>query len=252
MGEVRLEVERSFAVLSLAAPERRNALTAEMAEELIAACDKIDADPQIGAVVVRGDGPTFCAGAHRDLLKRAAVDPTSGVAFDEVGLVYESFIRVGHLRPPTVAAITGAAVGAGLNLALATDLRIVAHDAILMPGFQRLGAHPGGGHFVLLSRVAGREATAALGLFGQRIDGTRAERLGLAWEALAEADVDDRARELALLAAGDADLARRTAHTFRLETGPPGISWEAGVQAERATQMWSFSRNRIGGSAGSS
>lgn len=238
-------------MLSLAAPDRRNALTPEMAEEVVAACDQIDAEPEVGAVVVRGDGPTFCAGAHRDLLERAASDPASGAAFDEVGIIYEAFIRVGHLRPPTVAAIRGAAVGAGLNLALATDLRIVARDAILMSGFQRLGAHPGGGHFVLLSRVAGREATAALGLFGQRVDGDRAQRLGLAWEALADADVDDRARELALQAAGDADLARRTAHNFRLETGPPDISWEVGVQAERATQMWSFQRNRIGGTAGS-
>ena len=94
----------------------------------------------------------------------------------------------------------GAAVGAGLNLALATDLRIVSRTARLLPGFAQIGIHPGGGHFTLLNRVAGREAAAALGLFGEEVDGDRAVALGLAWAAYDDGDVQDRA--LALAGAG--------------------------------------------------
>lgn len=246
MSDIRVEIDQAVAVLTLAAPDRRNALTAGMARELIDACGGIDADASVGAVVVRAEGRAFCAGAHRELLATVARSPASDDAFRDVGLIYEAFVRVGHLRPPTVAAIRGAAVGAGLNLALATDLRIIARDAVLNPGFLRLGAHPGGGNFVLLSRVAGREATAAMGLFGQHVTGEEAQRRGIAWEALDADEVEDRAIELAHVAAADPELARRTARTFRLETGPPGTSWEVGVQAEQATQMWSFQRNRIG------
>ena len=66
--------------------------------------------------------------------------------------------RVGELAPPTIAAIRGGAVGAGLNLALATDLRVVAEDAALLSGFIPIGLHPGGGHTALLGRLGSREA----------------------------------------------------------------------------------------------
>ena len=99
---------------------------------------------------------------------------------------------------PTIAAVLGAAVGAGINLMLATDLRIVAEDARLISGFLRIGLHPGGGHFGLLAGRAGAEAAAAAGIFGEEISGVRAVQLGLAWEALPAEQVEQRAAELAL------------------------------------------------------
>jgi enoyl-CoA hydratase len=229
MAEVRVEIDGHVAILSLDAPDRRNALTPAMAAELIAACEELDANPDVGAVVVRGEGGYFCAGAHRDTLAN-------------VGAVYDSFVRVGQLEAPTVAAVRGGAVGAGANLALATDLRVVAEDARLTAGFLRIGLHPGGGFFTLALRGAGREAAAALGLFGETIDGRRAAALGLAWDAVPDGTVDDRARELARIAGSDPALARRTARTFRLELGPPTVPWAAALEAERAAQMWSLRR----------
>lgn len=91
--------------------------------------------------------------------------------------VYGSFARVGELEVPTVAAVRGAAVGAGTNLFMAADLRIVADDARLLAGFLRIGIHPGGGFFTLAGRLAGREAAAALGLFSQAIGMTQEYRL---------------------------------------------------------------------------
>ncbi len=242
MGEIRLERDGNVAVLTLSAPERRNAFVPSMVDDLISACEEIDADSGLGAVVIRAEGASFCAGAHRETLARAGQDPTRDDNYKLLGQTYRAFVRVGELAPPTVAAIRGAAVGAGVNLALATDLRVMAHDARLITGFGRIGIHPGGGHFALLGRLAGREAVAALGLFGLEVDGRRAVQLGLAWESLPEAEVEPRALELAHQAGADPELARHTARSMRLELGPPALSWPAALEVERAIQMWSLRR----------
>ena len=244
MSEVRLEREGTVAVVTLNAPERRNALTPSMVEELVAACAAIDADPGVGAVVIQAEGAGFCAGAHRESLEAAGADPARDDHYQGLGRTYRAFARVGELLPPTVAAVRGAAVGAGVNLALATDLRVMAHDARLITGFARIGIHPGGGHFALLGRLVGREAAAALGLFGIEIDGRRAAEIGLAWESLPEAEVEPRALELARQAGADPELARATARSMRLELGPPALGWQAALELEKAPQMWSLRRRR--------
>lgn len=244
MAEIRLEHDGPVAVLTLDAPERRNALTADMAHELQDACDRIDADPAVGAVVVRGTGGSFCAGAHRDLLAAAAEDPAEDARLKAVQAVYGAFARVGRLEPPTVAAIEGAAVGAGVNLAFATDLRVMAEDARLLAGFLRIGLHPGGGHFTLVGRTAGREVAAALALFGDELDGRRARDLGVAWAAVPAAEVDETALRLAHQAGRDPELARAAVRTLRLELGPPGVPWPVALEAETATQLWSLRRRQ--------
>ncbi|MBX6391226.1 MAG: enoyl-CoA hydratase/isomerase family protein [Frankia sp.] len=241
MSEIRYEVTDGVAVVSLDAPARRNALTLAMAAEFVAALDQADADDAVGAVVI-GGGPSFCAGADRALLAAAGTAPADDEHFSAIETIYQAFLRVGSVRTPTVAAVRGAAVGAGLNLALATDLRIVARDARLISGFLPLGIHPGGGHFALLNRSAGREAAAAMGLFGARINGERAVELGMAWQAVDDAEVDQTAFDLAAQAARDPVLARRVVASFRRETGVPGVTWEVGVDLERAAQMWSMRR----------
>jgi enoyl-CoA hydratase len=248
-GEVRLEREDGVAVLTLEAPERRNAITADMAGELVALCDEADADRRVGAVVVRGEGGFFCSGGDRSTLAAAGHDPAAPETFAGLGAVYRSFERVGELEPPSVAAIRGGAVGAGLNLALATDLRVAARDAIFVSGFLPIGLHPGGGHGALLGRTGSREAAAALALFGERIDGERAAELGLAWSAVDDSEVEPTALELAARAAADPELARRTARSLRSELGPPALPWAAGLELERASQMWSLRRKALEGEA---
>lgn len=246
MTEILLERQNGVAILTLNAPERRNAFVPAMVRELLDACAEIDADEAIGAVVVKANGDSFCAGAHRGLLANAGDDPAHPDAYRDLGLTYRAFARVGELLPPTVAAVRGHAVGAGVNLMLATDLRIVAEGASIITGFARIGIHPGGGHFALLGRLAGRETAAALGAFGVEIDGRRAAQLGLAWEALPEAEVEPRALQLAELPARDPELARATVKSMRLELGPPALPWAAGLEAEKATQMWSLRRRSLG------
>jgi enoyl-CoA hydratase len=238
--EVLLDSDGPVRVITLDAPARRNALVPEMAAEILDVCDRIDRDATAGAVVVTGNGPAFCSGAHRGLLAAAGDDPASDANVEALSAVYEAFTRIGRLAPPVVAAVTGDAVGAGVNLMLAADLRIIAVEARVITGFLGLGVHPGGGHFTLMGRVAGREATAALSLFGERIDGTEAVRHGLAWEALPREAVLPRAIELARRVGQEPKLARAMARAFRDELGPPAMTWTTALEMERGAQMWSL------------
>lgn len=247
MGAINVAVDEGVATITLDSPGTRNALNPATSRELIAACDDVDADTSIGAVVVTGANGTFCSGAERDVLARAGEDPAEPERYGELGAVYDAFVRVGTLRPPTIAAVCGAAVGAGVNLLLATDLRIVAGDARIIAGFLRIGVHPGGGHFTLLGRLAGREAAAAISVFGTEVSGARAAELGLAWEALPAGDVLARAQELAKGPAKDPELARRAVASLRHELDAPGLSWPVAVEMERGTQMWSLRRRTAGG-----
>jgi enoyl-CoA hydratase len=244
MGEIRSERDGAVAVVSLAAPERRNALVPEMAGELVAACEEIDADPGIGAAVIRADGASFCSGAHRDLLATCAADPADAGNYAALDQIYQAFTRVGQLRVPVIAAVRGHAVGAGVNLVLAADLRIMADTAQIATGFADIGVHPGGGHFTLMNRLAGREATAALSLFGERVSGADAARIGLAWAALPGDEVEPRCLELAHRVARRPALARAMTRSFRLSAGPPALSWQAALETERGIQLWSL-RNSL-------
>ncbi len=243
MPEVLYHRDGPVGIVTLDAPDRRNALVPAMAAELEAACAEIDADDGVGAVVLRATGPTFCAGAHRALLSEVAEDPAETARFDTLDAVYRAFTRVGALSVPVVAAVRGDAVGAGVNLMLAADLCIVAETARVMSGFVHLGLHPGGGHFALLGRAGGRTAAAAAGLFGENLTGAQAAALGLAWQALPAEAVEPRALELAQRAGARPRMARAMVRSFRAELGPPALPWTAALELERGVQMWSL-RNR--------
>ncbi len=241
MAEVRYAVADGIATITLDAPERRNALSVEMSQELIEAARTAESDGSVGAVIVTG-GAHFCAGAVRSVLAETGKDPVEDTAYRNLETVYSAFTTIGAIDLPTIAAVRGAAVGAGMNLALATDLRIVSRTARLLPGFAQIGIHPGGGHLHLLNRVAGREVTAAMGLFGEEVTGERAADLGIAWSAHEDDEVEEAARAIAGRAAADPDLARRLVRSFRRETAPGGLSWDSAVEVEHSPQMWSLRR----------
>jgi enoyl-CoA hydratase len=103
--------------------------------------------------------------------------------------------------------------------------------------------HPGGGHLVVLSRLLGREAAAAMALFGEEINGDKAVELGLAWESVDDAAVEDRALELAGRVAADPELARAAVGHFRKEVVNGAVGWDVAMQYERPAQMWSMRRS---------
>jgi enoyl-CoA hydratase len=105
-----------------------------------------------------------------------------------------------------------------------------------------VGIHPGGGFFHLLGRCGGREAAAALGVFGEECSGREATRLGIAWRSVEDQEVEELATDMARQASRDPMLARETIATLRSELGPPAVGWESAQQMERGRQMWSVGR----------
>lgn len=222
------------AVVTVNDPDRRNALTPPMIEELVGAFDRLEADDGVGAVVVTGAPPAFCAGADLSHL---------GASPSEAGLrgIYQGFLRVGRSALPTVAAVNGAAVGAGMNLALCCDLRLAGERARFDTRFLQLGLHPGGGHTWMIRRVMGPQGALATVLFGEVLDGRAAERAGLVWRCVPDHELLAAAAELAgKAAAAPAALARRV--KVSLSTMAGVASHEEAVDVELEAQLWSMAQ----------
>lgn len=212
-----MNVDDHVALITVNDPGRRNAVTAEMSACLRAAVSAAEADPNVHAVIVTGAGKAFCAGA----------DLTALGAATEGGLrvIYDGFLAVAQCTLPTIAAVNGAAVGAGLNLALAADVRIVGPHALFDPRFQKLGIHPGGGATWMLQRAVGPQAARASLLFGMRFDAETAVKYGLALEVADDAVAGARA-----LAAGPAsaprDVVLATKASMRATANPGMVDLE--------------------------
>ncbi|CAA0089321.1 putative enoyl-CoA hydratase echA14 [Mycolicibacterium vanbaalenii] len=178
MGDVELvqyQVADRVALITLNDPDRRNAVNHTMSALLKSAVERAESDPGVHAVVLTGAGKAFCAGADLSVL--------GGAAEDGLRRIYAGFMAVSHCCLPTIAAVNGPAVGAGLNLALAADVRIAGPHAMFDPRFQQLGVHPGGGATWMLQRAIGPQAARAALLFGVRFDAETAVRQGLAFAA---------------------------------------------------------------------
>lgn len=233
-----LHVERRgrVAVLTLDDPPRRNALSQEMVDAVTRAVETLEADDAIGALVVTGAEPAFCSGADVSALTSLGAE---GQNPRDVREIYAGFLRILECRLPTIAAVNGPAVGAGFNLALACDVRIAGTSARFDARFLRIGIHPGGGHIWLLDRAVGPQAAAAMNLFGERLDGARAAATGLAWECVPDAELLDRATELAARAAeAPRELATRVKATLR--HAPWQASFDDALRFELEHQVWSF------------
>ena len=207
MAEVRTATADGVTVVTLDAPDRRNALTVPLGDELVAAVEAAEADPDVGALVVTGAAPAFCAGAD---LSHLGASQREGLLS-----IYAGFLRVAHTPLPTIAAVNGAAVGAGANLALACDVILAGRSARFDTRFLKLGLHPGGGHTWMLQRKVGPQTAAALVLFGEVVDGAEAERIGLAFRGDVDDELLDAAVAMARAAAGaPPELAERIKRTM--------------------------------------
>lgn len=235
MALVRTDVRDGVATLTLDHPEERNTLTAPMVADITAAMDEIEGDESIGALVVTGTPPAFCAGANLGNLGTA--DGSS------LGNVYEGFLRIARSPLPTVAAVNGAAVGAGMNLALGCDVRLAARRAKFDTRFLQLGLHPGGGHTWMFRRIAGPQAVMAAVVFGEVLDGAEAERVGLVWRCVDDDALLDRAQELAArAAAAPRELVLVTKATIKdmadIDDHPAAVERELKPQVWSTRQPW--------------
>jgi enoyl-CoA hydratase len=230
MTSIRTEVHDGVGVLTLDAPQRRNAFDLPMCDEIGVAMDAFEADESVGAVVVTGAGTAFCAGAD---LSHLGSSQREGLL-----AVYEGFLRVARTPLPTIAAVNGPAVGAGMNLALACDVRVAGAAARFDPRFLQLGIHPGGGHTWMLRNITGPQTAAAMVLFGEVLDGAEAERVGLAWRCVADDELLPAALALgSRAAAAPRELVHRVKAT--LAAVADVIDHDAAVARELDDQLWS-------------
>jgi len=230
MSLVIIDKSDGVATLTLNNPTERNTLTAPMVADILAAMDDVENDSAIGAIVVTGAAPAFCAGANLGNLATATPESLSNI--------YEGFLRIARSPLPTIAAVNGAAVGAGMNLALGCDVRIAARRAKFDTRFLQIGIHPGGGHTWMLRRIAGPQATMATVIFGEILDGAEAERVGLVWKCVDDDALLATAHEMAARAASaPRELLKVTKETIQAMSGIDAHS--DAVKREIEHQVWS-------------
>ena len=231
-----LQVERpaaDVALLTLDNPDMRNAMSDEMTASWAAAVAELAADRSLRAVVVTGAGSAFCSGGNTSWI---AGEPDATV--DELRTrmlpFYRAWLSIRSLEVPTIAAVNGAAIGAGLCLALACDLRYAATGARLGVPFVKLGMHAGMGGTYLLPEVVGEAQARDLLLTGRVVDADEALRIGLVSRVLEPATFLDDVLEIAAGIAATAPVASRLTKLALLDGGhrdlEAALQWEAMAQ----------------------
>jgi len=202
------EKENGVGMISLNRPGKMNALTRELLRELSAVLETLEKDASVKAVILTGKGRGFCAGG--DLEGHPAFSDNN--ALNREGYLREAqqiTRRITGLPKPVIAAINGVAAGAGLDLALACDIRIAAEDAVFSEVFVLAGGMPDMGGTFFLPRLVGAGKALELILTGDRIDAREAWRIGLVNRIVPPSEVMTRAKELATrLAGGPSDAYR--------------------------------------------
>jgi enoyl-CoA hydratase len=228
---VTASVEDGVAVLTLDDPAHRNVLSHSMSVALAAAVDTV-LDAGARAIVLAATPPVFCAGGSLDDLIAPKVPLRE---------MYAGFLRLADAPVPTIAAVGGPAIGAGVNLPLACDVVLTSPSAVFDPRFLDVGIHPGGGHLWRLGQRVGSQGVAAMVLFGDRIDGREAQDRGLAWRCVADEELLGTAVGLARRTAGrDTELVRRTKESARASATVADA--RDAIEIEFAAQEWSVSR----------
>ena len=233
MSLVHLTSDGPVRTITLDDADRRNALSWPLLDELRAAVEAVAADSDARALVVTGAGKAFCAGADLVDLFGDLDRPVEQLR-DHLMKVYASFLGLRDLTIPTVAAVQGAAVGAGLNIALACDVIVAGPRAGFGPTFSQIGLHPGGGCTWMLTQRIGAANTAAALFAGEIMDTDAALRLGIAQEVAG--DPAQRATEMARTWAERepklmADI-KRSVRLASTSSAGESLAFEALAQAE--------------------
>ena len=184
MSLVLFEICDHVAILTLNNPQKRNMLTVEVCKKICAYVAQAENDDSVKALVITGNGSSFCAGGQL-----TDINPDE----ETLAGIYSGFLSIAQCQIPTVAAVNGPAVGAGFNMAVGCDVRVVSKNALFEPRFFGLGLHPGGGSTWMTRQLACWDTAAGLLLFAQSISGELAVEKGLAWKCVDNCDLLDEA-----------------------------------------------------------
>ncbi len=218
-----LLVERDGPVViaTMNRPDEMNAISESVySDELAAFCKEMQRDRSVRAIVLTGAGKGFCAGGNvKHLAARSGL--FEGSAWNIRGnyraTVQQIAPALAELEVPVIAAINGPAIGLGLDIACACDIRIMADHAVVAESYVKLGIIPGGGGAWLLPRLIGPQRAALMTLTGDAINAAKALEYGLIAEAVPAADLLPRARELAHKIAANPGHATRLAKRLMRE-----------------------------------
>jgi enoyl-CoA hydratase/carnithine racemase len=221
------------ALMTLDNPDQRNAMSDEMTQSWVAAVAELAADRSLRAVVVTGEGSAFCSGGNTSWIA-SEPDATVDQLRSRMLPFYRAWLSIRTLEVPTIAAINGPAIGAGLCLALACDLRYAASGARMGVPFVRLGMHAGMGGTHLLPEVVGEAHARDLLLTGRVVDAAEALRLGLVSRVLEPASFHEEVLGIAAGIAATAPIASRLTKLALLDGGhadlETALQWEAMAQ----------------------
>lgn len=193
---IRFDIDEGLAVITLNRPEKMNALNVQMRAELTDAVKRADLSARV--LVLTGEGRAFCSGQDLgDGTASADRIDFEGTLRDE----YEPLLRaITGAAIPVIAAVNGAAAGAGANLALAADVVIAARSAVFLQAFAKIGLVPDAGGTYLLPRAVGLPRAMGAALFAEKITAEQAAAWGMIWEAVPDMDFEThwrtRARQL--------------------------------------------------------
>ena len=185
---IQYEMQDNVALLTLNRPERRNAMNRELNRDLLAGFERAAGDDQVRAVLVTGAGKGFCAGADLAMFQS---QPTGDQVYEIIVSSYQPMMEaVTRMKKPVIAAVNGVAAGAGASLALACDLRVMAHDASMMMAFSNIALVPDAGATWFLTRLVGYSRAYEIAIEGERIPAERCLELGLANKVVPAAQLD--------------------------------------------------------------
>ena len=198
--ELLCAVRDGVALITLNRPEARNAMSDKLTPALRTQIKERGSDPNVGALLITGAGTAFCSGG--DVKGMGDRGTKAAMSFDErvADLRVRQTLLTGALvgvRKPTIAALPGAAAGAGMALAMACDIRVAAESAFLSTGYARIGLSGDYGIAWLMMRAIGEARALELLLTCERIDSARAERIGLVNRVVPDAELQQKAFELA-------------------------------------------------------
>ena len=229
---VLFEVRDNVALITLNNHDKRNMLTIEVCKQIVDYVAQAEQHPEVKALIVTGTGRAFCAGGQlTDLTPNQEILET----------IYIGFFSIANCSLPTIAAINWPAVGAGFNMAVGCDVRIVTQKARFEPRFFGLGLHPGGGNTWMLRQLVNWNTAAGMLLFSQSLSGQEAVENGLAWKC-AEADklLDEAFAFTVNIRELPKELLLRTKQTLRQAGGTN--SHREMLDIETTEQIWSINQ----------
>jgi 2-(1,2-epoxy-1,2-dihydrophenyl)acetyl-CoA isomerase len=207
--------EGGVATLILNRPERMNALNKDLVLALNDALARVEADQEINVVVLAGAGRAFCAGGDLNAIGKGHQEKDLTELQPILRSGMQAVLKIRTMRQPVIAAVHGAAAGAGMNIALAADLRVASEDAMFGQNFAKVGLFPDYGGAFFLPQLVGPAKAAELFYTGDMIDAAEALRLGIVNRVVPLAQLESEVRALALkIAQGPAIAIRAVKQTL--------------------------------------